>query len=284
VLDKPFSIGFMGTTSNEVLFEAAEFVIGDVFMPFTGSGKDVSWLSQEGRTIYSFDTQYLSKLMVDGVFNEVIDEDEVKMVGYKPHEGYAFNNPPFKRMEPGVLREIDGLASTGDEYLRAALCRALIQGTIGGRLTHWELSLDKLQAKVRNSLVNNLTFTNLPGKRVHTFGNVFENEWPQADTMWIDPPKVVTSTDVYSKGFLGLNSVLAQEQQVLPVWRWGDVLSRLRKLWEHPCKRIIQFYCSDVRPTDDAVKAELEKCGTIKERIRIRHGSRADYIYVVDKE
>jgi hypothetical protein len=60
----------------------------------------------------------------------------------------------------------------------------------------------------------------------------------------------------------------------------------LKKVWEHPSvRRIIQFYCSDVRPTDDQVAEALEPYGHRPvERIRIRHGNRADYIHIIDKE
>jgi len=288
-MDQPFKLGFMGTTTDQVLFHAAELVVGDhIYMPFTGSGKDISWLSQEGRTIISADTQYLSSLMVDGVFNSKGESVVIQEGTELPQdEGWAVENVPFKRMTNYALRVIDGIAMHGNDFDRAVLCKATISSTIGGRLTHWEVSDDQFAAKIRRAALAMQEFTDLPGVRIHYYDTCFgvnpSFEGKPSDTIWIDPPKVVDTQDVYSRTFWKLNSLLAQKTVELPKWKYPMMIPNLKKLWELPCKRIIQFYCSDVRPTDDQVRTELAKYGEIQERVRFLHGSKADYIHIVDK-
>lgn len=292
MVDVPYKMGFMGTTSDEVLFTAQPFVKGNVFMPFTGSAKDISVLSEEGRSILSYDTQYLSKAIVDGIFNAQEGHALwVDTLQAEPTQGYAFNNR-IKRMDDAIALWIDGVMSMEGctDYMRAAMCRCLIQGTVAGRLTHWDRSLEQLVASYERSLEANRAFTRLPGEREHEYCSVYSDldniNWGERnfETMWIDPPKVIDTQDVYSRNFVWLNSCLTQKTEELPKWKHLDMIPRLKQLWALPVPRIIQFYCSDVRPTDDQVRTELEKIGSIVERIRVRHQSRADYIYVVEKD
>lgn len=289
---KPFALGFMGTTTNEVLFHAAEEVVGNnIYMPFTGSGKDISWLSRAGRTIVSADTQYLSLLMVDGIFNATDLEGSVIQEGQAlpTDEGYATENVPFKRMTPLSLAIIDGVAMHGTLFDKAVLCKCIIQSTIGGRLTHWDIADDKFVDKFHRAKLAMSEYINLPGTRLHYHASYIDLQanWdgPESiDTIWIDPPKVVDTQDVYSRMFVKLNSCLAQEQVELPKWKYPMMIPNLKKIWELPCKRIIQFYCSDVRPTDDEVRKALEQYGNVQPRVRMLHGSKADYIHILDKE
>jgi hypothetical protein len=294
--EKHFTLGFMGTSTNEVLEAGAEFIpegTKHLFMPMTGSGKDVAYLSQRfpEMTIHSYDTQYLSWLMVQGVFNgtgdSVIEGVELREVNYT---GWATLNDPFKRMTPFSKSLIDYIATDGTDFDRAVLCKSIIQATIAGRLTHWEREDDKFLESIGRNIVFMRQFVDLPGKRKHIHESVFdcleiEGAAMTPDTvMWVDPPKVVDVSDVYSKLFWKLNSMLEQQTVELPRWKHGDVIPLHKKLWELPVKRIIQFYCSDVRPTDEQMVDALYKYGTpATERVRLRHTSKADYIHVIDK-
>jgi hypothetical protein len=290
---KPFTIGFMGTTQNDVLLAAAEHAIGSVFMPFTGSGKDVSWLTPQGHVVISYDTQYLSQCVVDGIFNAreggslllATGEAVPNAEGFAT-EHYDEDKPLFKRMTRDDCMLVDGIAVNGNLYDKACLANVIIQSTIGGRLTHWERTPEKVEEAFFRSVERQREFFDLEGIRDHTWADAYDHldRYEFCDTVWIDPPKVVTSTDVYSKMFWRVNGILQQEMVTLPTWKWTDMIPNLRRLWELPCKRLIQFYCSDVRPTDDQVRTQLEKYGTIVERLRFRHGNRADYVYIVDKE
>jgi hypothetical protein len=278
-----FTLGFMGTTQNDVLEKAAEYAFGDIFMPFTGSGKDVAFLSEDGRRIESCDTQYLSSCVVQGVFNGA----QAELLDPIPRaEGWACTNVPFKRMPEEDLRIIDGLAQTGDFFQRAVLCKMIIRATIGGRLTHWQLVGDDFAKSYERVVLMMNNWVNLPGERIHHLGNCLDVTPKPFDTLWVDPPKVVDTQDVYSRTFWKLNSCLTQETEVLPKWKHYDMIPRHRKLWELPFKRLVQFYCSDVRPTDQQMVDEMEKIPGVKmiDNLRFRHGNRADYIHIYDKE
>jgi hypothetical protein len=289
----------MGTSTNDVLEKAAEFIpegTKNLFMPMTGSGKDVAYLSQRfpEMKIVSYDTQYLSDLMVNGIFNakgesfiEGVDLRGIDFASWNP--GWAQENDPLKRMTPFSKDLIDYIARTGTEFDKAVLCKSIIQATIAGRLTHWEKDDIKFLESIGRNIAFMRQFTDLPGKRYHYHESVFDAlardaYMPEDTVIWIDPPKVVDASDVYSKLFWKLNSMLQQETVELPRWKHGDVIPLHKKLWELPVRRIIQFYCSDVRPTDEQVSEALYKYGTpVVERVRIRHTSKADYIHVIDK-
>jgi hypothetical protein len=162
----------------------------------------------------------------------------------------------------------------------------MIQSTIGGRLTHWDTDDEKFEAKIRRVRDQVMKYLDLPGERIHYYGSCFDQDVSQwnIDTIWIDPPKVVDTQDVYSRMFTKLNSCLVQQDVELPKWKYRMVIPLLQGLWQLPCKRIIQFYCSDVRPTDDEVRQAFEGEGTVQPRVRYLHGAKADYIHILDKE
>ena len=288
-----FSTGFIGATHDAMLEQAINLLpkrSRKIVLPFTGSAKDLPLLSLYADVVESYDTQYISKAVVEGVFRPKKSKSNVLQLAWENLEadGFCTETHPFPKMPAEAERWIDAIAMIGTPYDHVCLLKCVARNTFKGRLDMWNptSTLGIMQNDFWRAHKYFEAFVGTGGNLDHHMGDVFEHDLSvtEDDTLWVDPPKVVTSTDIYFKMAPRVNGMLLQREVTQPRWGKTDVLPRLRRLIELPAKRVVFFYCSDVQPSDGEIQKLLESCGTITERIRVLHGSKADYAYQLDKE
>lgn len=287
LLRRPIHAGFTGTTADELLPVIDKECEGErILQPFTGSGKEISILAREGRTIASFDTLFLSHTIVDGIFrgkaSEVLDEDPTDS-----YKGWAYDNQPMQMDEECAIF-IDTIARTGDLYKLAALGMSIIRSTMRGRLDGWISSAQQLEDSYNSALARNREWLELPGKQEHRHLNVLSKDAEEIlsqswDTIVIDPPKVISQTDIYSERYAVLDGCLSQRDVELPVWKSEGYIERMRVLLEVPWKRCLFMYTTGVSPTLEEVEYLLHSIGKVVRRYQILRASRKDVLYVVEK-
>ena len=276
-----WKMGFTGASVDALTTWARKQLGGEdiyICIPFAGSGKEVHAFAEPGRFIWSWDQQYLSKLAIDGVFSA--DEPDIKIEEYHLRKGYAFHNR-LKDMPDDVAGLIDYIASEGTEYERAALSTAIVRGTFMGRLSMWGrgITAQRLLTTYKNRLRKNQKYIDLPGVRYHTWGSVLEAKHEvEYDVLYIDPPKVVGSTDIYFKGFVLLNEILYQNPLPFPFTRWDKrtFVDQIRQVLEIPSKKIIFDYLTGAEPSLEVMLKILSEYGEIVETKRFDHGKRTD--------
>lgn len=281
---RPFHAGFTGTTVDELLPVIADECKGDmIHLPFTGSGKEISILAQEGRTITSFDTLFLSRTFVEGIFKGKQPPEEELV----PIEGWASLNRPM-HMDQECAQFIDSVAATRELYNLAALGIAIIRSTMRGRLDGWIVNVQQLQDSYTSSLERNREWFGLPGQLEHYNQDVLsakakkirDKPW---NTMIVDPPKVITRTDIYSDRYAVLDSCLSQGDVELPVWTSKGYIDRMREILDVQWERCLFMYTTGVSPTVEEIEYMLHDIGNVVRRYQVLGTSRKDILYVVER-
>ncbi len=281
---RPFHAGFTGTTVDQLLPVITDECEGDlVHLPFTGSGKEISILAKEGRTITSFDTLLLSKAFVQGIFKgQEPEAGEPKTV-----KGWASDKRPM-HMDEECAEFVDTIASTGNLFNLAALGIAIIRSTMRGRLDGWIADVEQLEHSYLSSLERNQEWFKLPGVIDHHHLDVLSEEaktirdkpW---DVIIIDPPKVITRTDIYSERYAVLDSCLSQRDVELPVWTFEGYVDRMQEILDVQWKKCLFMYTTGVSPTVEEIEYMLHDIGNVVRRYQVLGASRKDILYVVEK-
>lgn len=291
-----FRIGFTGSSLEALLPWAAEQV-GDaarVVVPMAGSGKDIAYLARTGRTISSWDTQYLSKVLVTGIF--AAPAALPAPVARRTRFGYAYTHEPIRAMPSGAAALADEIATVGSDYDRACLAKALIRSTYMGRLGTWAraATADTLWDGYLRAHAAFAAWRGLPGTFIHTEGSVFAEPYPFAEevakgaVVYVDTPKVLTrgaKGDIYSQGFEGLNSILAQKAQQLPAWTEATFRRDMPMLWTAPYSRLLLFHTTGAHPSVAEVASAMLADGVPEPTTyqTWEHRGRVDVCWVVDK-
>jgi hypothetical protein len=232
-------------------------------------------------TVESWDTQIITRAVVEGVFMASKIETALDKPRYK--KGHMYETRNIDNIDERSAGFIDYVGTHGTLADKVAVASAVARCTSMGRMSSWDADINKLWLKFDKTREYLANFTNLPGNFVHHEANVYDlkPEGPY-DLVVVDPPKVVSATDVYSVSYAGLNRALGGKCEI-PSWSWRDVPGRLRRIFEIPTNRLILMYTSDVRPTVDDMRALLSQYGEIVEDRRFLHRSRYDYGIVVQK-
>jgi hypothetical protein len=297
-----FRVGFKGNTLDEIVPWAVAQV-GDtdrVVVAMAGSGKDIANLAREGRTIRSWDPQEISRCVVQGVFaapKELPDPLSPAFV-----KGYAttYRTPKGAQLISGMptdaARLMDYIAQVGSDYDRACLSWAITRATFQGRLKVWSqtATVDTLYSGYLRAHAKLAPWRGLPGTFVHTKGSVFEDLWLADDlrgaVLFIDTPKVINDKaskvkkDIYSTGFVGLNSILAQADQLLPTWTVDTFRRDMPLLWQGEWTRMLMFHATGCLPSVDETRELMTTAGVPDATPMVwGHGERQDVCWVVDR-
>lgn len=284
---REFKIGFMGSalgeTSRWAAQQAFEYEHKRICVPFTGSCKSIAAMAREDTIIESWDTQILSRAVIEGVFKA----DKIVTAIDKPRykKGYMYDTRGLKGIDTRSAGFIDYVGAHGTLADKVAVFSATVRCTLMGRMNQWDSDVDKLWDKFVKQREHLKSFTNLPGTFIHHEANVYE-EKPTGpyDFTFIDPPKVVDGgKDIYSQNYVHINRALGGKCE-LPPWSWRDTPARLRMLFEMDTKSMALIYVSDVRPTFEDVKKLMERYGTTIDQIRAMHRSRYDYAVYLRKD
>lgn len=272
-----FKIGFMGATITEASRWSALHAENakTICVPFAGSGRDIAAMSGEGKTIESWDTQHLSRLVIEGIFTAKRPRTTIHEPKYL--KGHMYETRALIGIDDRSAGLIDFIGKYGTDLDKVALASAIVRCTLMGRMTHWHADVNVLWQKFGKERARLAKFVNLPGTFIHHEASFFDepptNEY---DAIQIDPPKVVSSSDIYSAYYNDLNTILGGTI-ILPRWGWRDVPGHMRQVFEVPAARIIMLYVSDVRPPVTEIRRLLLEQADIIDEKRFLHRSRYDY-------
>ena len=275
---KHFKVGFTGAALDEAVDTIGNLITHakTIVVPFAGSGKYIAAFAREDRTIYSWDTQEVSNVLVQCL----VQPWTTNIGAPKGVEGYARDDFPFSYLDEGSARLINYIGIRGSVHDRAALIKTITRCTVMGRLLQWAASIEGYQnvydifTRAKESLKY---WAARPGKIIHTRGDYFLAKPPECDILYIDPPKVFGRTDVYSgKAYRSLNGVLEQKESPQPVWTIDTYMQRIMDtIGSTKWDTAILFHSSGIVPTiDELIQAIPVRDKTV---IDFPHGNRIDY-------
>jgi hypothetical protein len=281
-----YRTGFIGASTQEATQWVAQSV-GDartICVPFAGSGRDIFSMAGPDRLIESWDTQFYSRAVVEGVFAAKEMKTNVDAIRYR--KGYMFETRSLKNIDERSAGFIDWVADEGTMFDKAAMSSAIVRCTLMGRMTQWYANVEQLYARFLRARENNLPFLNAPGEFIHHEGSVLDYKFEDIepfDLMQVDPPKVVVGGDVYSSNFDVLNKAMHGAVETLPKWTSKVSLANFRQLMNIPTKRILFMYVSGVKPTYEEVRRMLLEYGEPIEEKSFTHRGRTDYGIILDR-
>lgn len=271
-----FKTGFVGASTAEATnwVQASVGEAKSIFVPFTGSGRDIVSMTSEGANTTSFDTLIYSKFLVDGVFAAKTFETNVDGLHFR--KGVMYQTRALKNIDERCAGFADWVAEHGTDLDKAALTSSIIRSTLMGRMTQWYANIEQFWSRFQKARDYLSGWVNLPGTFNHTFGSVFDSlPTGPFDLMQVDPPKIVVGSDIYSAYFKSLNLLFDAPEP--PKWNWREVLPKFEQLMQVEAERLIFLYVSDVRPPHEQVKALLEKYYDLEEEQMFEHRGRIDY-------
>lgn len=280
----PWTMGFTGAIVKELAYWVEEKVIETesktICVPFLGSAKAMSLLGgYKDMIIESWDTQYIVRLIIDGVF--AADTARYSIKEPKLKKGYVYNERPFDHIGDKTAGLIDYIASESTDFEKVALVTAIARSTYRGRIGMWSQKDEvDLWEKFIDRRDKQALYVNLPGTFIHHEAD-FYTTMPdkEYDLLYIDPPKIVSTTDIYSETFSRLNKSVSNGRKLLHFDKWTkyDYTGRIRNVLKVQSKYFIFVYTSDVLPGLTTLETIFEDYGTLIEKGRFTHRKRMDY-------
>lgn len=284
-----FKAGFIGSATDEAALWVAKHCegVGSICVPFTGSSKILASMAQaakEGVEIDSWDVAMPSHAIVNGIFAK--SEPEITFTEPKFLKGRMYETRYIRNIDAKCAGLFDYIAEHGSLYEKSAIMSATLRSTLMGRGTDWTTDFPNYWKKYSRLLERNAEWVNLnKGKFKHTLGNFYESvPTKHYDVVQVDPPKVVSNRDVYSKGpFERLNYCMHGPVEI-PKWTRHDAMGRMRITFDIKASKLIFLYVTGVRPTPEEVERVLPSYGEVVEVKEFHHRNRSDIGYVVMKD
>lgn len=286
-----FRSGFVGATMPDAT-KWVESHVGDaktICVPFAGTGRDIVSMVGIDRCIESWDTQYYSRCIVEGIFAAKQIETVVDKLHYR--KGWMYETRSIKYIDERSAGFIDWVAQEGTLFDKACLGSAIVRCSLMGRMTQWYANIEQLWARFERAREANKAYIGLPGEFIHHHESFFDRHTltERYDLMEVDPPKVVIGSDVYSANFNNLNKALAQTSDNepgpdLPRWSSRVVLDYFKQVMEVEAKRVIFLYVSKVKPTYEDVKKLLLTYAELEEEREFSHSGRTDFGLVLRRK
>ena len=286
---KYFRIGWVGAMIDDAATWCAERSEGakSICVPFSGSGRAIATMAQTnpGATIRSFDMQLYCDAFVRGIFGAA-EQGTSNVYDIRLRKGTMFEERFLKGMPDECAGYFDWIAKHGTLYDIACLGSTTIRSTMVGRMTHWSDSKDVYSYHKSFCLTRERLreWVGLDAKFDHSLGSVFDylplsNHY---DIVQVDPPKVTSSTDVYSGGgFAAMNRALGGPD--IMVWRKEDVVARMDQIMNIDGDRFLFFYTTGVKPTPEEMKRILQRYGVIEEEVVFPHAKRDDIAWLLER-
>lgn len=276
-----YKAGFVGGAVQDALDWIEEKSEGNnnILVPFAGIGRSTIAMAHAGKTITSFDTMHYPACIYRGVFCATEVKTNVDRIRYT--KGWTFENRGYKNIDDRCAGFLDWVAINGTDFDKACLGSAMVRSTIMGRMMNWGSNIEQLYAKFDKQREYNADWINQPGKLVHNEGNFFDSlpDDTDYDLICVDPPKVLTYSDVYSLNFKIHHDILTQGQGAkLPKWNRRSMVPNMRKLFqETKAPKILFMYVSRVIPDFEDLKKLLRQFAEIEEEEEFYHQGRYDY-------
>ena len=284
---KPFRMGFVGASTDDVCYWLRDNIpkdIESIAIPFLGSGRSLSILATNDRIIDSWDQQYLSKVIVDGIFKA--ERSARTISGPKLRKGYVYETRCFPGIDEKSAGLIDYIAHHGTLYEHAALTTAIIRSTFRGRIGEWDetSTAESLWERFQKRLDIQQEYLNLPAHLTHHEDDFYKDRHDGTyDLIMVDPPKIIQTTDIYSQSFGKLNLAIGAQSANFDSWTKYDYFGKVRKLLETKSRYITFEYTSGVRPTIDEIRTLLDGYGELMAETRTTHRKRYDYVLLYDR-
>jgi hypothetical protein len=203
--------------------------------PFMGFGRMASAMLRDDVTIDSDDFQHLSWAIAEGVFNAKVPVTNVD----KPHyrKGRAYNGKLVQGIDERSAGFIDWIKDEGTPLDIACTGMAVPGQTMRGWMSRWTGSFDKFYAKFEQIREQCAEFIPMPGtfnfREEDFFRNTRQYFNVHYDALILDPPRLQTTADAYSRGaWVKLNACLGGTVAIKP---WTDrnyfyLLSRIAEI------------------------------------------------------
>jgi len=287
-LPEDFIVRFVGGNNHTLVKDLARYkTSGDkVFIPFAGSGREVYRFAQQGKSVTAADTQFLSLCLVQGVLvgSGAVDVD-FDIPDFQ--KGVTVNRQLFDTTEE-IAGYIDSYASLYKDNLfaLAVLANSIVHSFFWGYVADHAKFLIKTVAEFKDDLQTTHKrllkyYGTCPSAEFH-WGSYTDLK-VKADLVFVDPPKIIGDSDIYSEKFGGLNSVLVQKDVTLPVWTSEGYLDKFQKIFDTPWQTLLFVYTSDVYPTVAELEECLENLGTVRLVKTYKMGKRTDYLFSVTR-
>ncbi len=282
----PWKMGFVGAITDDLAVWTGKVTedlgVKTIGVPFLGSAKAISMMGQLDVDIESWDTQYICSLIINDLFGA--DSAKTNIEGPKLLKGWSYETLPYDDMLPRTAALVDYIANEGTGYERLALTTAIARCTYRGRLGEWSPKFqdsalwDSFQKRLRVQK----EYIGMPATFTHWEDDFYKTIPDHGyDLLYVDPPKIITNSDVYSATFGRLNRMVADSNYPhLDFDRWSkyDYTGRMRGILDHVSSQYLMFiYTSDVRPGLSELRILLAQYGTIIDEATFRHRSRLDY-------
>lgn len=289
-MNKFLHIGFMGADLDEVIIWANNQLkeSNQLMIPFAGSHKPSLYFLQNGiNNIVSYDTQPLSALVASVLTHREEPISRVQSPGF--HKGWCTQNMDkmWRNLDLDSALLIDYISISGNAFDKISLLKAISACTAFGRLSDWvgtpPMLWDRFnKAKLyMSSFVGTLKASQLK----HTKGSFFDSAI-QAQQMptyiYVDPPKVVSRSDVYSKLFNRINSMLTQKDIELPKWDKTNVISTLQAVVSLPFTKMVLMHTSEAYPSIREFETYVLKGYDFTSK-EFSHGKGVDIGYIITK-
>ena len=284
---KPWKMGFVGAATDDLAHWVDETVVElevqSIAIPFFGSGKEVSLLARSPKVqIESWDVQHISALVAN-LFMSL--EVKINIGEPKLQRGWTYEKRPYKDMNDETAGLVDYIANNGTEYERLALATAIARCTFLGRLDQWDPSNQTraLWKHFNKRLEVQRDYLDLRGTVLHHEADFYSviPEDKKYDLLYIDPPKIVSTSDIYSKTFAALNRMVAPDTfDLVDLDRWTkyDYVGKMRGILNHvDCLYIMLAYTSGVRPGLSSIKDLFSEYGEQISEVTFLHRKRYDY-------
>lgn len=281
---RPFRAGFLGAPTDDAVWWLADRIQNahTLCIPFTGSGKSLSSMTHSGLVTESWDTQIISRAFVEGVFAKA-EADSALDSNPRFTKGHMYEVRSFKGIDERSAGFIDWVGRNGTLFDKAAIATAVAKSTFRGRMTEWNSTFSAFWGKYLQARTHHGHYTNLPGKFVHHEADWYKTKPDKAyDVLYVDPPKIITSSDAYSKTFEPINRALGGEVS-FDRWTWRDYIGKIRNVLDVQSSSILFLYTSDVRPDLVAIRRLLSDYGKITEESTFSHRNRFDYTLEVTR-
>jgi hypothetical protein len=238
----------------------------DILVPFFGFGRMGSGMCRDDTTVTGCDYLHLSACIVRGIFSHngwVTRVDKPRF-----HKGKVVAGEFLKDIDIHSAGFIDWITENGSYLDQACIGMAIPGQTMRGWMSTWTGSFDKFYDKFEQLREDCKAYIPMPGNWVFHeadfFGLIDRHKLDKHyDVLAIDPPRLVGSRDMYSRGWRKFNEALGGAVRI-PPWTDKNYFVLLHKLMKVNSDYVL-FTWTKGAPETERVKALLLTYGVLED-------------------
>lgn len=238
----------------------------EILVPFFGFGRMGSGMCRDDTTITGCDYLHLSATIVQGIF--AAEKWETNVDKPRFHKGNAVAGSFVKDIDIHSAGFIDWVVANGTPLDVACVGMAMPGQTMRGWLSSWTGNFDKFYSKFEQLRADCQEYIRMPGKWKFHEANLFNLiDYDVLDSRYhvlaIDPPRLIGTRDLYSRGWRKFNETLGGNVRIGP-WTDRNYFALLHKLMKVKSDYIL-FTWTRGAPDTERVKALLLTYGTLED-------------------